>query len=140
MIPQLGPLGSAATLMTYRIEPDAALGGAGRPTPPEQHPDNAVTAIAQADEHVETVARHQLAPRDPDAPAGPPPAFEASILDRRREALVAPPDLLAPAPGKDEVDAPYDVPPSRIERATETITTVRRIETPYDTATVDVSR
>ena len=34
----------------------------------------------------------------------------------------------------------YDVPPSAEQRAEREVATIRRIETPYDTATVDVSR
>lgn len=40
---------------------------------------------------------------DPDAPAGPPPAFKQSVLERRRAELVAPPDLPREVP---ETDAP----------------------------------
>ena len=135
--------------------------------------------------------RRDLNPPDPDAPAGPPPAFEASILDRQREQALefrapergepsfaasdAPvagplaaelgveavdgpgkPDSLIGAegverpeeddergprePARPESRGPYDVPPSAEFRAEREIATIRRIETPYDTATVDVSR
>ena len=91
----------------------------------------------------------ELLPPNPKAPAGPPPAFEASILDRAREtAFTGQPDVTAlpaaPEPVVDKApeaeDASYDAPPSRAERAEEQVTTLRRIETPYDTATIDVSR
>ncbi|MEM0947408.1 MAG: hypothetical protein AAGK37_08390 [Pseudomonadota bacterium] len=97
-----------------------------------------------------------LIPPDPQAPAGPPPAFEASILDRARQdvsqldaprteaAQPAPPSRdqgTAPEPLAPEASAEaYSVPPSAELRAEVELATVRRIETPYDTATVDVSR
>lgn len=93
-----------------------------------------------------------LIPPDPQAPAGPPPAFEASILDRARQSTAAPaaPDAepagqTPPAPavpeGRETDGKPdYDVPPSAEQRAEVEVATVRRIETPYDTATVDVTR
>lgn len=65
-----------------------------------------------------------LIPPDPEAPAGPPPAFEATLLDQERAAF----------PGSED---PYDVPPSADQKIT---TSLQRLETPYDTATVDVSR
>jgi hypothetical protein len=43
--------------------------------------------------------RETLNPPDPDAPAGPPPAFDATPLDRAREAAFAAVDLLAEPEG-----------------------------------------
>jgi hypothetical protein len=93
--------------------------------------------------------RRNLNPPDPNAPAGPPPAFEASILDRAREQVsqpVKPSDIqLEPATPRDLIatlreERPYDVPPAPDASAEAEVATVRRIETPYDTATVDVAR
>jgi hypothetical protein len=47
--------------------------------------------------------RRNLNPPDPNAPAGPPPSFEASILDRAMEELKAPPP--PPEPNLDAVVA-----------------------------------
>lgn len=126
----------------------------------------------------ETAAEQKksILPPDPDAPAGPPPAFEASILDRAREQASAPPPLYPEVPSPLEARAqasattpganagvatadtgtapreeptrataeatarPYDVPPSAENRAERDVATLRRMETPYDTGTVDVSR
>ncbi|MEL6644720.1 MAG: hypothetical protein AAFQ79_12360 [Pseudomonadota bacterium] len=98
-------------------------------------------------------ARGELTPPDPDAPTGPPPAFEASVLDRQREAGLSPPDTEAEidlpfippfkstrAPESEAAPNPYDVPPAPVERAEADVATVRRIEAPYDPATVDVAR
>ncbi len=93
-----------------------------------------------------------LIPPDPQAPAGPPPAFEASILDRARQAPTdtadatsepepTEPPMASEARLPDSAEAQgYEVPPSAEERTETEIATVRRMETPYDTATVDVSR
>ncbi len=93
-----------------------------------------------------------LIPPDPQAPAGPPPAFEASILDRARQNAASPAVQRAEPAGQIPMDRaepgdpaadgppPYDVPPSAEQRAEVEVATVRRIETRYDTATVDVSR
>ncbi|MEO1152928.1 MAG: hypothetical protein AAFX59_03505 [Pseudomonadota bacterium] len=111
-------------------------------------------AVEQAAETVAVPADPQpsLSPPDPDAPTGPPPAFEASLLDRQREAgITLPTDgpdpvlPFIPQGPSDKTDppapaAPYDVPPAAAERAESDVATVRRIETPYDTATVDVAR
>jgi hypothetical protein len=45
--------------------------------------------------------RETLYPPDPDPPTGPPPAFDATPLDRAREAAFATVDLIADAPGLD---------------------------------------
>ncbi len=197
MIPQLGPFGpnGPGLQVNTSVTPDRAdTTGRGeraepltsgrtetaRPTLPPEAADRAREATQRP--------RPDLIAPDPDAPAGPKPAFEASILDRAREAA-----FNAPAPeyppvetedsalGKpagvtgDPVSAllgaartpdagrvstdgpkdaaqeagptfttarrdPYAAPPTASERAEQTVATLRRIETPYDTATVDVAR
>lgn len=92
-----------------------------------------------------------LIPPDPNAPAGPPPAFEASILDRARQVALA--SLTAPVNDPASADRaapladgampdqpdPYTTPPSAEVRASLDVSMLRRFETPYDTTTVDVS-
>jgi hypothetical protein len=52
-------------------------------------------------------------PPDPDAPAGPPPAFDATPLQRAREAALAPADLIArPAPPAAAPEPPEPDPPA----------------------------
>ena len=146
MIPQLGTFGSSGTLVTGPIEPDQ--------TQAEKHPHQPLAPPSAANDTANATVRPvasapdgdlqpSLLPSNPNAPAGPPPTFEASILDRAREALVTPPDLVQRTPEQSappEPSDPYEVPPSRAERAADDVTTLRRIETPYDTAKVDVSR
>lgn len=91
-------------------------------------PDGAANATAaettRAVEPPKQVFDPPLIPPNPEAPAGPPPAFEATLLDQARDAF----------PGTED---PYEVPPSAGEKI---VTSLQRMETPYDTATVDVSR
>lgn len=122
--------------------PDTRLTAQGAKAP--EQPDPSADLAADP--------RPSLSPPDPDAPTGPPPAFEASLLDRQREAGITQPaddadpvlpfvpqgpDSEAKTPGS---GAAYDVPPAPVERTEADVATVRRIETPYDTATVDVAR
>ncbi len=214
MIPQIGASSSVGTV--HYTTSDSSAGRALRPDAPAR-PDSrtgAETARAveapQPVENLTPLAQIQLRnlnPPDPNAPAGPPPAFEASILDRQREQALEPPpppepepaspetrqpELRPPAPPEavqdvaatadaesarrsEEADAAepeppgagavpadrpslparaaeppeprpeprrsgYDVPPSAEYRAEREVATIRRIETPYDTATIDVSR
>lgn len=216
MIPQLGPISSG---LAQQPGPDAAAtrntvqgerGAAAQPTSADTARAVEPPRPTEASDASAEPGRRSLNPPDPDAPAGPPPAFEASILDRAREQLMAPPDLRtqAPEPAPVAVSAPveappppepvgeaerqiahlgtteeaaeadpalavpgqdaaepriperpeprepeasqpakdpaprsaYDVPPSAEQRAEREVATIRRIETPYDTATVDVSR
>lgn len=96
----------------------------------------AVDAPRQADRAaaLPEEAAPSLLPPDPDAPTGPPPAFEASLLDRQRELG------LTFQPAEPSETAPYDAPPTPIARAEGDVASLRRLETPYDTATVDVLR
>lgn len=108
----------------------------------------------------------QLLPPDRSAPTGPPPAFDRSPLEAERELRIDPADTAIGTPPADDIPAPAvapddaaepvqtdapepeperelaqaDVPPSADERAQTEFTSVRRMETPYDTATVDVTR
>ena len=153
---------------------DAQVAAPAAP-PPEIGPSDRGAAEGAAEGGAVSLIQSRL--------AGPPPAFEASILDQMRseanspdlppepaeltdlvEALSAP-DPLAPAkptveaaaeeveepvepvlggdseaPARSEGESRYTVPPSAEVRAETEVATVRRIETPYDTATVDVSR
>lgn len=73
-----------------------------------------------------------LLPPNPDAPTGPPPAFEASLLDRQREEALSGRADRAPAP------TVYDAPPTAAVRAEAGLSALREIAVPYDTSTVDV--
>ena len=150
MIPQLSPTGpggpglqisSAIAQERSEVAQTATLAEplttAAVETP---RPPSPVIAAVAPDNAPERQPVSDLLPPDPNAPAGPPPSFEASILDRAREFPAAVVKEDAPEPVSVSEAEPYQVPPSRSERAAEQITTLRRIETPYDTATIDVSR
>lgn len=64
-----------------------------------------------------------LLPRNPDAPAGPPPAFEANVLDRAREAV-----------------GDYDVPPEPAQRAEADLSATRARQDPEPEPAIDLSR
>ncbi|MEM9344100.1 MAG: hypothetical protein AAGA87_13740 [Pseudomonadota bacterium] len=179
MIAQFGPLGSAVQVTTPlpQDRQDGVTAENARPlsevTVEIANPTPAVEQAQTVDNAPERNMLPDLLPPNPQAPAGPPPAFEASILDRAREVafrgtgdVTSAPELPQPQPepvqntsgtapeedfelssqpvvapeAEPESELSYDVPPSRMERAEEQVTTLRRIETPYDTATVDVSR
>ncbi len=100
--------------------------------------------------------RADLLPPDPNAPTGPPPAFEASLLEQQRASFPAQSGEVKATPNAlDAVDAEAkratgavppstevraEVPPTPAEKAEATVAAVRRMETPYDSATVDVTR
>ena len=135
-------------------------------TPPAADRPPLVTFFANPPE----AAGPQLIPPDLSAPTGPPPAFDRSPLDAQRELRLDPatpadaplsvddaptPPPAAPAETEladgggtsddtqntaERAFAQADVPPSADERAQTEFTSVRRMETPYDTATVDVTR
>ncbi|MDU8945114.1 hypothetical protein [Ovoidimarina sediminis] len=129
-----------------------------RPALPPQAADRARQAVAEAPNPGAEPAVPPAVFSDPTAPAGPPPAFEASILDRARGAAQAVPVEAGPAEPVQQTDDssaqapvvsprpearpadPYEVPPSASERAAEQVAALRRIEMPLDTATVDVAR
>jgi len=174
MIAQFGPLGSGVQVTTPlpQVRQDGVASESAQTLSAEAveiaNPAPPVERVQKADSAPERAMMPELVPPNPKAPAGPPPAFEASILDRAREtAFTGQPELPTVPTVPEAPDAPedvqvadevqvadgdtdatpkaeeevsYDVPPSRAERAAEQVTTVRRIETPYDTATVDVSR
>ena len=152
LIAQAGPVFPAAT--DSKAEPP-------EPVPPlseTPEPDPAATdrPVRPAPEAAETGAAPANDPYvaeddDPHSPAGPPPAFDASVLDRTLEAQTALMQVdrglaeeradpagaaIDPVPARD----PYDVPPSKAERAMDDVGTLRRIEMPLDTATVNITR
>lgn len=172
MISPLGPAAAPSVAPTAQIEPreapetrlDAAALAAETPAAPAIAAGQAETAIAVdparasgAADVADDAARPDFLPPDPDAPTGPPPAFEASLLDRERELGVVPqaapepgnaPEVARAEPAVAEPRAfgepaardPYDAPPEPAARAEDGVATLRRLETPYDTATVDVAR
>ena len=90
-----------------------------------------------------------------DAPAGPPPAFEESPLERQARVALDPPDEVAAPPANDPVaEAPreppddeatprpapdrVDPPPTPTERAEASFSETRALSSPRDRATVDV--
>ncbi len=179
MIPQIAPVGAGGSGLQVNtsITPERAdTTGRGeraepltsgrtetaRPTLPPEASDRAAQVTSDP--------RPSFIAPDPNAPAGPPPSFEASILDRAREAAIGaaplsapfqvktaePGELVAslatpavaappqPAEAQDKAAPatrdPYAVPPTASERAEGNVATLRRLEMPYDTATVDVAR
>lgn len=80
--------------------------------------------------------RRNLIPPDPNAPAGPRPSFEATILDRKMEELMAPPDLTETV--QEGLPDPYAVPPSAEVRAERDLTEIRRLDTSGQRPSVDV--
>jgi hypothetical protein len=110
--------------------------------------------------------RDTLNPPDPEAPAGPPPAFDATPLDRAREAAFAAVDLLAApdGPAEDtaavgEADASGEAEPPRadasaaapdpsrpdplrdlVDKVVAEVTEVRRMADPAPERTLDVTR
>ena len=191
MTPQLGPAQPTGAGPTALVDPgpvreDARpeiAGSAPAPAPVRELPPVERSARSEAPEAPKTVPTGGQSIQGSDL-AGPPPAFEASILDQLREEARNPelppepeqtadvaailetpkqinqaaatptgaaegetevtglpglPETAEPAP-RSESESRYTVPPSAEVRAETEVATVRRIETPYDTATVDVSR
>ncbi len=164
MIPQIGPIvpavpGVPATTETKAEPPEPVPPLSETPKIDPASTDRPVRPTTEADATDPALADAPYPGEadDPNSPAGPPPAFEASVLDRtleaqeaqvRSEAVEAPPEPgaersdtsadtdAAPAEASD----PYEVPPSKAERAMEDVGTLRRIEIPLDTATVDITR
>jgi hypothetical protein len=85
-----------------------------------------------------------LLPPDPDAPAGPPPAFDASPLERARQEAFAPgfPEPKPPepeaetAPPRDDTDPDDDL----REKAEAEIAEVRRMTAPEPERSLDMLR
>ncbi|MEM1066020.1 MAG: hypothetical protein AAGJ74_11010 [Pseudomonadota bacterium] len=173
--PSVAPSAPSEVRDALTIRLDAAPTAAETPAAPTAASGRTDTAIAISPTQATTATdggvdagRPSFLPPNPDAPTGPPPAFEASLLDRERELGVGPQDVVetrAPetgtaalnpasepvvAPEADDGSGPiqsersaralYDVPPEPAARAEDSVATLRRIETPYDTATVDVAR
>ena len=136
--------------------------------PPAPAPDRPALLSFLADQAEGTAP--PLLPPDRSAPTGPPPAFDRSPLDAERELRLGPDGTTGEPPPIEEASTPArpaeaaapesddlqggaeqpepagrelaqaDVPPTADERAQTEFTSVRRMETPYDTATVDVTR
>ncbi len=85
-----------------------------------------------------------IIPPDPEAPSGPPPAFEATPLERERERARAPAETTdAETPGlppDGEEDAPAPAPAAVSERAAADLAEVRRLSAPESAKSVDVTR
>jgi hypothetical protein len=95
--------------------------------------------------------RETLCPPDPDPPTGPPPAFDATPLDRAREKALAAVSLIAereaqpsPAPpatvfAAGETRRP-DQTPDLLARTEAEVAEVRRMAEPEPERTLDVTR
>jgi hypothetical protein len=95
--------------------------------------------------------RETLYPPDPDPPTGPPPAFDATPLDRAREKAFAAVSLIAEreaqasaappatASGTEETGRP-DLTPDLLARAEADVAEVRRMAEPQPERNLDVTR
>jgi hypothetical protein len=95
--------------------------------------------------------REPLYPPDPDPPTGPPPAFDATPLDRAREKAFAAVSLIAEreaqasaappatASGTEKTGRP-DPTPDLLARAEAEVAEVRRMAEPEPERTLDVTR
>jgi hypothetical protein len=63
------------------------------------------------------LARQALMPADPDAPAGPPPAFDATPLERERERLMAVSELKRPPDPPSDVSEEIAAPEANASRS-----------------------
>lgn len=164
MIPQIGPFATGrpgVQILEGQVAgrppagghgPAASAGATSMPAVALTQPSG--PAVRPLDEF-----RPPLIPPDPDAPAGPPPTFEASILDRLRERAKDPVPSIARADASDAGfgarDLPegprgggaaafralYDVPPSPEARAEAEVSALRSLSaTPGDARRIDVSR
>lgn len=156
MLPQIiGPgtftPSQLAPTVTSRSE-QGAPPGAGETAAARIRPETAVRvdpprAVLRSFQIADDPGREMpdLFPSDPEAPAGPPPAFDASPLERERdrardpatltEASRRPPEEEAVPPRR--TDAPA---PAATDRVTADVTEVRRMNTPDIEPTVDVTR
>jgi hypothetical protein len=160
MLPQItapgavtpAPLAPAATLRAEQgAQPTTGetAAAAFRPETTERvDPPRTLPATARLPEERR---RETLFPPDPDPPTGPPPAFDATPLDRAREtafaavsliagreaqALAAPP---ATASAAEEAGRPDPAPVLRARTEAE-VAEVRRMAEPEPERTVDVTR
>jgi hypothetical protein len=102
----------------------------------------------------ETAERSQRQKLDKDAPAGPRPAFDESLLERQVRLAFDPPESKTPtatatrdeSPAKPELPADktspddIEIPPTPREKAEVSFAETRTMTDPRETATVDVSR
>ena len=95
MIPQIGTVPSGGPGLQNATNPGEARTPTGRFEAPVVRSETAL-AVDPPQKAAEIPAltrelRRNLNPPDPNAPAGPSPSFEASILDRAMEELKSPP-------------------------------------------------
>jgi hypothetical protein len=95
--------------------------------------------------------RDPLYPPDPDPPTGPPPAFDATPLDRARETAFAAVSLIAEREAQASAAPPAtasaaweagrpDLTPDLLARTEAEVAEVRRMAEPEPERTVDVTR
>lgn len=123
-----------------------------RQTPPTNEPTPALVAVPAPPEpasaptaDVETALTSSVRPAEDAAALDPliraPSPEGVSAEPSSAEQADTEPEGGAQASTEAEAGrGSYDVPPSAEQRAESGLATIRRIETPYDTATVDVSR
>ncbi len=109
------------------------------------------SAVAPRLRDQETVERSKRLPPKLDAPTGPSPAFDESLLERRTRTALDPPDITkvarpAPATGDAETEEPpvppaiaqSDTPPTPIEKAEAGFAETRAISGETEQTTLDV--
>ena len=141
-----------APTVTSRAE-QGAPPGAGETAAARIRPDTAERvdpprAVFKSFPIAEEARRDQpdLFPSDPDAPAGPPPAFDPSPLERERERARDPATLTEASrkPPEEEAVPPRttdaDPAPATTDRVTENVSEVRRMAAPEAERNLDVTR
>lgn len=154
MLPQIGPgtffQAPLASTVTARAE-QGAPPGTGETAAARIRPETAervdpprppLTYFPIPEETRRTP--RDIIPPDPEAPSGPPPAFEATPLERERERARAPAGSAvaetpeAPPDGMENPSA--QTPPAVTERAAADLAEVRRLSAPESAKRVDVTR
>lgn len=81
------------------------------------------SAVAPRLRDQETIERSKRLPPKLDAPTGPPPAFDESVLERRSRTALDPPETVAPAksvPPNKDAEAEEEPPPAPVALTPET--------------------
>jgi hypothetical protein len=122
---------------------ETAAAGVRPDTPERVEPPRTLPATARLPEDRR---REPLYPPDPDPPTGPPPAFDATPLDRAREAAFVVVNLIAEGEERDAdtlgpgAPAAPEPEPDLLARAEAEVAEVRRIAQPEPERTIDVTR
>ena len=116
------------------------------------------SAVAPRLRDQETAERTERTQPDKDQPAGPPPTFEESPLERQARVAFDPPEVAAPAPQEPRVkeadadpapapsearapeEPPADPPPTRTEKAEASFSETKSMADHKEPASVNVAR